>query len=46
MGPVMEAKGTVTNEILEMIEDDPRVCYVNADSSGIRIGSSTLVFRK
>ena len=26
MGPVMEAKGTVTNEILEMIEDDPRVC--------------------
>ena len=34
MGPVMEAKGTVTNEILEMIEDDPRVCYINADGTG------------
>lgn len=33
MGPAMEAKGTVTNEILEMIEDDPRVCYINADGS-------------
>ncbi len=33
MGPAMEAKGTVTNEILEMIEDDPRVCYVNADGT-------------
>lgn len=34
MGPAMEAKGTVTNEILEMIEDDPRVCYINADGTG------------
>lgn len=33
MGPAMEAKGTVTNEILEMIEEDPRVCYINADGS-------------
>lgn len=33
MGPAMEAKGTVTNEILEMIEDDPRVCYINADGT-------------
>ena len=24
MGPVREAKGTVTSEILEMIENDPR----------------------
>ena len=34
MGPAMEAKGTVTNEILEMIEEDPRVCYINADGTG------------
>lgn len=34
MGPTMEAKGTVTNEILEMIDDDPRVCYINADGTG------------
>ena len=34
MGPAMEAKGTVTNEILEMIEDDSRVCYINADGTG------------
>ncbi|MFR3786147.1 MAG: transketolase family protein [Agathobaculum desmolans] len=34
MGPAMEAKGTVTNEILEMIDDDPRVCYINADGTG------------
>ncbi len=33
MGPAMEAKGTVTNEILEMIEEDSRVCYINADGS-------------
>lgn len=33
MGPAMEAKGTVTNEILEMLETDPRVCYINADGS-------------
>ncbi|MGI6181946.1 MAG: transketolase family protein [Agathobaculum sp.] len=33
MGPAMEAKGTVTNEILEMIDDDPRVCYINADGT-------------
>ena len=30
---IVEAKGTVTNEILEMIEDDPRVCYINADGT-------------
>ncbi|MDO4170027.1 MAG: transketolase C-terminal domain-containing protein [Lachnospiraceae bacterium] len=34
MGASMEAKGTVTNEILEMIEDDKRVCYINADGTG------------
>ena len=34
MGPAMEAKGTVTNEILEMIDDDSRVCYINADGTG------------
>lgn len=32
-GPAMEAKGTVTNEILEMIDDDPRVCYVVSDGT-------------
>lgn len=34
MGASMEAKGTVTNEILEMIEEDSRVCYINADGTG------------
>ena len=32
-GPAMEAKGTVTNEICEMVEEDPRVCYINADGT-------------
>lgn len=32
-GPAMEAKGTVTNEICEMVEEDPRVCYVNSDGT-------------
>ena len=38
-GPAMEAKGTVTNEICEMVEDDPRVCYINSDgtSTGGRV---------
>lgn len=35
MGAAMEAKGTVTNEILEMIEEDDRVCYINADGTGL-----------
>lgn len=30
---MMDAKGTVTNEILEMIEEDSRVCYINSDST-------------
>ena len=32
-GPAMEAKGTVTNEICEMVEEDPRVCYINSDGT-------------
>ena len=36
----MDAKGTVTNEILEMIEEDPRVCYINSDSTVNRIAAA------
>lgn len=34
MAPMMDAKGTVTREILDMIAEDPRVCYINADGTG------------
>ncbi len=42
MGAAMEAKGTVTNEILEMVKEDPRVCYINADGTGMggKIGAA------
>ena len=39
-GPAMEAKGTVTNEILEMIEEDSRVCYINSDSTVGRVAEA------
>ena len=39
-GPAMEAKGTVTNEICEMVEEDPRVCYINSDSTGNRVAAA------
>ncbi|MBR4410096.1 MAG: hypothetical protein IKT31_02150, partial [Firmicutes bacterium] len=37
---MMDAKGTVTAEILEMIEDDPRVCYINSDSTVGRVAEA------
>lgn len=37
---MMDAKGTVTAEILEMIEDDPRVCYINSDSTVGRVAQA------
>lgn len=42
MGAAMEAKGTVTNEILEMVAEDRRVCYINADGTGVagKIGAA------
>lgn len=36
----MDAKGTVTAEILEMIEEDPRVCYINSDSTVGRVAEA------
>ena len=36
----MDAKGTVTNEILEMIEEDERVCYINSDSTVGRVAEA------
>lgn len=36
----MDAKGTVTNEILEMIEEDGRVCYINSDSTVGRVAEA------
>ena len=36
----MDAKGTVTNEILQMIEEDPRVCYINSDSTVNRVAAA------
>ena len=36
----MDAKGTVTNEILEMIEEDSRVCYINSDSTVGRVAEA------
>lgn len=45
MGASMEAKGTVTNEILEMIEEDKRVCYINSDGTGYA-GKVGAVMRK
>ena len=37
---MMDAKGTVTAEILEMIEEDPRVCYLNSDSTVGRVAAA------
>ena len=37
---MMDAKGTVTAENLEMIEDDPRVCYINSDSTVGRVAEA------
>lgn len=37
---MMDAKGTVTAEILEMIEEDPRVCYINSDSTVGRVAQA------
>ena len=34
MAPMMDAKGTVTREILDLIDEDSRVCYINADGTG------------
>ena len=34
MGPMMDAKGTVTREILDIIEENPKVCYINSDGTG------------
>ena len=36
----MDAKGTVTAEILELIETDPRVCYINSDSTVGRVAEA------
>lgn len=37
---MMDAKGTVTAEILDMIEEDPRVCYINSDSTVGRVAAA------
>lgn len=37
---MMDAKGTVTAEILEMIEEDSRVCYINSDSTVGRVAQA------
>ncbi len=34
MGAMMDAKGTITREILGLVEANPRVCYINADGTG------------
>lgn len=31
---VMDARGTITGTILDMVEDDPKVCYINGDGTG------------
>ena len=41
---MMDAKGTVTSEILEMIEDDPRVCYIYSDSTVGRVAEAMKVY--
>lgn len=33
MGSMMESRGTVTAEILDMIEEDKRVAYINSDAT-------------
>lgn len=37
---MMDAKGTVTAEILDMIKEDPRVCYINSDSTVGRVAAA------
>ncbi len=37
---MMDAKGTVTAEILDMIHEDPRVCYINSDSTVGRVAEA------
>ncbi len=34
MGAMMSAKGTVTGTILELVESNPKICYINADGTG------------
>ncbi len=31
---VMDAKGSITREILDLVMEDPRVCYINSDGTG------------
>lgn len=31
---VMDAKGTITGTILDMVESDPKICYINGDGTG------------
>ena len=37
---MMDAKGTVTAELLEMIKEDDRVCYINSDSTVGRVAQA------
>lgn len=32
--PMMEAKGTVSRKILDLIEENEKVCYINSDGTG------------
>lgn len=34
MGDMMNAKGTVTREILDMCDENPKIAYINADGTG------------
>nr|WP_083655315.1 transketolase C-terminal domain-containing protein [Vaginimicrobium propionicum] len=45
MGSMMESKGTVTAEILDMIEEDKRVAYINSDAT-IQTGRMGELMRK
>lgn len=45
MGAMMESKGTMTAEILDMIEEDKRVAYINSDAT-IQSGRMGELMRK
>ena len=34
MAPMMDAKGTVTRKILDLIEENDKICYINTDGTG------------
>lgn len=34
MAPMMDARGTITREILDLVDENPNICYINSDGTG------------